>query len=214
MLTKVNKAELLEIDNPDYEAIISRYSHLNGVEIHDKDAKTSLPVHVVLSGGEYARIKTETKPRVGKEGEPVAEYTKLGWFITSPGEEFDRHIMLLTETSQSDYEELCCLDVLGLADAPTHDQGTVYSEFKEQLPWRGNYPSLPNNKQGSLRWMNNLVRKLRRDGLNAEYDTIIQDQLKEGIVERAPDIPTNQEFYIPHKAVVKETAESTKTRIV
>ena len=62
--------------------------------------------------------------------------------------------------------------------------------------------------------MNNLVRKLRRDGLNAEYDTIIQDQLKEGIVERAPDIPTNQEFYIPHKAVVKETAESTKTRIV
>ena len=141
MLTKVNKAELLEIDNPDYEAIISRYSHLNGVEIHDKDAKTSLPVHVVLSGGEYARIKTETKPRVGKEGEPVAEYTKLGWFITSPGEEFD-------------YEELCCLDVLGLADAPTHDQGTVYSEFKEQLtgsyetglPWHGrvvrNWPAM------------------------------------------------------------------------
>ena len=50
----------------------------------------------------------------------------------SPGEEFDRNTMLLTQTSQSDYEELCRLDVLGLADVPTHDQGTVYSEFKEQ----------------------------------------------------------------------------------
>ena len=76
MLTKVNKAELLAIDNPDYEAIISRYQHLNGVKIHDKDAKTSLPVHVVLNGGEYARIKTETKPHVGKEGGPVAELSQ------------------------------------------------------------------------------------------------------------------------------------------
>ena len=80
----------------------------------------------MLSGGEYARIKTETKPRVGKEGEPVAEYTKLGWIIMSPGEEFDKSTMLLTQTSQTDYEDLCRLDILGLADAPTHDQEAVY----------------------------------------------------------------------------------------
>jgi hypothetical protein len=86
----VNKDKLLTIDNPNYEAIIARYSHLSGVKIIDNGKKASLPVHVVLNGGEYARIKTETKPQVGKEGEPVAEYTKLGWFIMSPGEEFDR----------------------------------------------------------------------------------------------------------------------------
>ena len=39
--------------------------------------------------------------------------------------------MLLSTTSQFDYQELCRLDVLGLADALTHDQGTVYSKFKE-----------------------------------------------------------------------------------
>ena len=226
MLTKVNKGELLAIDNPNYEAIVARYTHLNGVEIKDKDGKSSLPVHVVLSGREYARIKRETKPHVGKEGEPVAEYTKLGWFIMSPGEEFDRSTMLLTQTSQTDYEELCRLDVLGLADAPTHDQETVYSEFKEQpkrdperwyetgLPWRGNHPSLPNNKQGSLRRLNSLTKKLQREGHTTEYNAIIQDQLKEGVVERAPAVPTNQEFYIPHKAVIKETAESTKMRVM
>ena len=225
-VTKVNKDKLLAIDNPNYEEIIARYPHLSGVKINDHDKKASLPVHVVLSGGEYARIKTETKPRVGKEGEPVAEYTKLGWIIMSPGEEFDKCTMLLTQTSQTDYEDLCRLDILGLADAPTHDQETVYSEFKEQLtrdptgwyetglPWRGNHASLPNNKQGSLRRLNHLTKRLHRDGLTTEYDDIIREQLNEGMVERAPEAPGNKEFYIPHKAVVKESAESTKTRIV
>ena len=95
-LTKVHKDKLLAIDKPNYETIIARYSHLSDVKISDDDKKASLPVHVVLSGGEYARIKTETKPHVGKDGEPVAEYTKLGW---SPGEEFHRSTMLLTQTS-------------------------------------------------------------------------------------------------------------------
>ena len=144
----------------------------------------------------------------------------------SPGGEFDRSAMLLTQTSQTDYEELCRLDILGLADAPTHDQGTVYSEFKEQLtrdeagwyetglPWRGNHATLPNNKQGSLRRLNHLTKRLERDGLTAEFDSIIREQLNEGIVEIAPEVPKNKEFYIPHKAVVKDSAESTKTRIV
>ena len=80
----------------------------------------------------------------------------------SPGEEVDRSTMLLTQTSKTDYEKLCRLDIFGLADAPINDQETVCSEFKEQLtrnpagwyetglPWRGNHVSLPNNKQGSL----------------------------------------------------------------
>ncbi len=73
---------------------------------------------------------------------------------------------------------------------------------------------MPNNKQGSLRRLNHLTKRLHRDGLTTEYDDIIREQLNEGIVERAPEAPGNKEFYIPHKAVVKESAESMKTRIV
>ena len=47
-----------------------------------------------------------------------------------------------------------------------------------------------------------------------EYDAIIQDQLRDGIVEKADMAPFGREFYIPHKAVVRENAASTKTRIV
>ena len=100
---QVNKGQLLSVDNSNYEALIGTYPHLEGVQMNDNAAKPQLPVDVVLGGGEYARIKTDSRPQIGKEGEPVAELTKLEWFIMSPGEEFDHHYMLLTQTSQNDY---------------------------------------------------------------------------------------------------------------
>lgn len=225
-LTKVNKAELLSIENPKYGTLVHKYPHLKGVKITDLDTKDQLPIHVVLGSGEYARVKTETKPQIGKDGEPVAEKTKLGWFIMSPGSEFDHNTMLLTQTSQSDYEDLCRLDILGLADTPEHDQSFVHAEFKEQLqrspegcyetglPWRGNHPELPTNKQGSLRRLSSSTRKLQRSNLTGEYDGIIREQLQNNVVEVAPVEVVGKEFYIPHKAVIRETAETTKMRIV
>jgi hypothetical protein len=111
----------------------------------------------VLGNGEYARIKTSTKPVIGGDHEPVAEKTKLGWFIMSPGIDFDRSTMLLTQTAHSDFESLCRLDVLGLADTMENDQNAVCDDFKEQLvrnpaswyetnlPWKANHPDLPTN---------------------------------------------------------------------
>ena len=103
------------------------------MRVIDNDQKSQLPVHVILGNGEYARIKTETKPHIGDDGEPVAGLTKMGWFIMSPGVEFDQRTMLLTQTSQSDYGNLCRMDVLGLVDVPENDQRVVHAEFKEQL---------------------------------------------------------------------------------
>ena len=132
----------------------------------------------------------------------------------SPGKEFDRQYMLLTQATQHDYGDLCRIDVLGLADTAEHDQGSVYEEFKEQLvrssegwyetglPWRGNHPPLPSNKEGSLRRLDRLVKKLDRQGITTEHNQIIEEQKRTGIIELAPDPPTGQEFYLPHKPVV------------
>lgn len=51
----------------------------------------------------------------------------------SPGSETDLSPVHLAVNSAADYERLCALDVLGLADSPTDDQEDVYSQFKEQL---------------------------------------------------------------------------------
>lgn len=115
---------------------------------------------------------------------------------------------------------------VGTGGPPAGDQSVVYTEFKEQLrrspegwyetglPWKGDRPSLPNNRAGSLRRLDNLLRKLEKTEMKARYHEVIQNQLQAGIVERVSGPPVGPEFYIPHKAVVKEGAESTKLRVV
>ena len=132
----------------------------------------------------------------------------------------------LTRTSSTDYEQLCSLDVLDLQHRPDGDQQSVYDDFKEQLRrsdngwyetgllWKHGHDLLPNNKQGSLRRLESLLKKLQKEpNLLDQYDEVIQDQLAKGIVERVSSDPVGREFYIPHKPV-RESAESTKLRIV
>ena len=225
-VTKVDRKELLIVDNPNYKKIIESYTHLQGVHTDDSDSKLHLPVHLILGASEYAAIKTTERPRIGRPGEPVAEKTKFGWTIMSPGREIDHTNMLLTQTNHVEYEDLCRLDVLGLEDSPEHDQQAVYAEFREQLtrdpegwyetslPWKGNHPPLPNNKAGSLRRLGHLRSRLQRMGLTEEYGQIIEQQTSEGIVEEAKESPQEKEVYIPHKPVVQIGAESTKLRVV
>ena len=108
----------------------------------------------------------------------------------SPGTEFDRNRMMLTQTSQRGYEDLCKLDVLGLADVSEHDQSRVYAEFKEQLtrlpvswyetglPWKPNHTKLLNDKEGSLLHLASLTKQLERKGQTDEYNAIIQKSTK------------------------------------
>ena len=143
------------------------------------------------------------------------------------GKEVDLTNMFLTQASSCDYENLCRLDVLGQEDTNVGDQGIVYEEFKEQLkrspegwyevglPWKGNHPPLLNNEAGSLKRLNALTKRLETQPEMLErYGSVIQDQLAQGIVERVESKAKEREFYIPHKPVIRERAESTKLRIV
>lgn len=203
-VTKVGKGELVILENPRYEEVIARNPHLSRVVMSDVDTKSRLPVYIILGAGDYAEVKAENVPKIGEPGQPVAGLTKFGWIIMFRGKELlNLTNVLLTQTSHVDYEELCCLDVLGLS-AP-NDQSSVYAEFKEQLvrheegwyetglPSRGNHPVLPNNKDGSLRRLACLNKKLERQGLTNQYAEIIKEQKKERIVERADESSINCE---------------------
>ena len=132
--------------------------------------------------------------------------------------------MFLTQVHREDYKKLCRLDVLGLEDSATDDQLNVYNKFKEQLscsgeswyetdlPWKGNHPPLPSNKTSSLKRLENL-EKLERQNILEKYDKVIKEQAQEGIVEVAEPDVFGKEFYLPHKAVIRESAETTKIRI-
>ena len=135
--------------------------------------------------------------------------------------------MLLTKNPTTDHDQLCRLDVLGIEDQPSGDQEFVYREFKDQLQrhpegfyetsliWKVGHPTLDNNKAGSLLLLKSPLGKLKKDPEKFEkYDNIIKEQLAEGIIERVTSQPNGKEYYIPHKPVIRENAESTKMRIV
>jgi hypothetical protein len=84
-VSKIDREKLLVSENPRYAEIIAKYNHLRAVEMTDKDDKAELLVHLVIGENEYTKIKTETSPKIDRQGEPIAEKTKFGWTIMSPG---------------------------------------------------------------------------------------------------------------------------------
>ena len=92
--------------------------------------------------------------------------------------------------------------------------------YEGKLPW--NEDCLPSSNGYHLceSRLRSLHQRLRREPpLLSEYNNIIQDQLKTGIVEVVPpeDLKndnTTQSHHLPHLAVVRKDCETTKVRVI
>ena len=69
--------------------------------------------------------------------------------------------------------------------------------------------------------MNNLIRNSNCSKSLEAYDKVMQDQIREGIIERVTDSEKSVDiqkskkvFYLPHRPVIRDSTESTKLRIV
>ena len=85
------------------------------------------------------------------------------------------------------------------------------------LPWKEFHKPLPNNYQLSCKRLHGLLRRLKQSpDLLREYDHIIRDQMKRGIVEPIPETSTvsNLCHYLPHPAIIRSDKATTKLRIV
>ena len=85
------------------------------------------------------------------------------------------------------------------------------------LPWKEFHKPLPDHYQLSLKRIWGLLRRLRQNpSALQEYNHIIQDQLKKGIIEPVSEkTPTsNRIHYLPHHAVVRSDKSTTKVRVV
>ena len=225
-LTMLDKPVITTLSNPKIGELKKQFPHLRGLCFDNEDDREQHPIHLILGVGDLSRIKTSTC-RVGDVNQPVAEKTTFGWTVMGPGKN-ESHISYFAKTLQEDYEKLCNLDVLGLQDHPMGDQNMVHEEFKESLqrnpdgsyitclPWKPVHPPLKDNATSAKARLGRLLKKMERDPDSLrQYYNIIQDQINQGIVESAPDVPTGDNvFYLPHRPVIKESAETTKMRIV
>ena len=92
------------------------------------------------------------------------------------------------------------------------------------LPWKYDHADVPNHLMLCENRLRSLLRKLQhKPDLLLEYDKIIQDQLKDGIVEMVDLDQTStlsqaigkpSVHYMPHHGVTRQESQTTKLRIV
>ncbi len=93
--------------------------------------------------------------------------------------------------------------------------------YEVKLPFREEHPLLPATiilaQWNLISLENSLISRLNTNSnLLQEYDNIIQDQIKSGVVESANDVlvPVGNVHYLPHRKVVREDKNTTKVRVV
>ena len=91
-------------------------------------------------------------------------------------------------------------------------------QYQVALPWKESHDALPDNYHFSKKRLFSLLHRLKQKiSILKEYDTIIRDQLSQGIVEVVDDgecQSVSVSNYIPHFAVIRQDKETSKLRIV
>ena len=94
---------------------------------------------------------------------------------------------------------------------------SAHGQYEVRLPFKDNHDIMENKYSLSVKRLPNLWKRFKADrNLFSEYDKIIQDQLKSNVIEHVPcdsDV-IGATSYLPHRPVIKENRNTTKTRIV
>ena len=218
---------------------LETFKHLERLDLADhSNGQESLQVDVLIGADYYWRLVTGRTERC--EGGLVAVETRLGWVLSGPVPREKRHkttssllathtlhvsttiheTQTLNDTLQSFWE----LESLGTKQPEpcllTEFENTITRKngrYHVTLPWKKDHPPLPDNLQLARGRLHGLHHRLRqRPSLLKEYDAIIQDQIKQGVVEvvTQPPPPDRTVHYLPHHAVVRQDKATTKVRIV
>ncbi|XP_046734984.1 uncharacterized protein LOC124404699 [Diprion similis] len=167
-------------------------------DVHD----VSEPIQVLIRADVAGKLMTG-KTHVLKSG-PVAVETRLRWTLMGKGTESrERSDAALTVISifqaEVEVEKLWELGVLGISDP---------------LPWISDHPPIPSNRAMAEKRLEATTKRLRSGGYLDAYDGVLDEWLKEGIIERVPDTEIeNFGHYLPHRHVIKQDS-TTKIRPV
>ncbi|GBL94040.1 hypothetical protein AVEN_185016-1 [Araneus ventricosus] len=168
----------------------------------------------------------------------VAVETSLGWSLQGKCDEQSDctsvHLIHSEEESISaELRRFWEIESLGIRDKDSVALGNgdeeILSEFDKSisfvdggyrvsLPWKpGMREALQNNKTVARKRFEGLVRRFKCDHeLFSEYKDVIDDYVREGIVERTScdSLSNSQGFYLPHHAVIRSDKTTSRLRIV
>ena len=120
-------------------------------------------------------------------------------------------------------DDLFNLEAIGITEIDsvhetfTKDIKFVDGHYIVRLPWREHHDIVPDNYELSANRLYSTLKLLRKDQpLLLEYDRVIQEKVKMGIIEKVKPTLINQMKdrvqYLSHHAVVRKEVLTTKVR--
>ena len=235
------------LSNQATNVAVERYPHLQGIELADLSTGSSEIEIDVLIGADYYWNFVSSIVRRGETAGPIALYTKLGWVLSGPVVTecqnkpgcavnlTSTHVLRVDtvafepKESPDNLHDLLSkfwdLETLGIRQ----DEMSVYDKFTQEvkfngeryeakLPFKEEHPMLPDNYALCVKRLSSTLRRLRaKPEVLQEYDRIISEQEKSGIVQKVqvekPTIPGTV-HYLPHREVIRMDRETTKLRVV
>jgi len=223
------------------------HPHLQELELADS-AESTNSIDILIGSNHYWDFVTGESIR-GEFG-PTAVKSKLGWLLSGPtnnsrnesnvsvsnlvisGESFPNGAKESDEMADM-LKRFWDVESLGIVDNDCEGEivnrkGEITfngSHYEVVLPWKGDCLHQLSNYGMCVTRLRSLHSKLKREPyLLKEYDSIIQEQQKNGIVETVPEkedqmpdedkLNTKRIHYSPHHAVVRRDRKTTKVRIV
>ena len=146
------------LPNPNVTALKKQYGRLRRLNFSEEETRNEpMPVHIIVGAADYQRIRT-TEPLIleaNPDKDPGAEFTMLGCQLMT-GSGAEKQFFL--KSGQEEFERLCSLDVLGIANRETKEDSRINEDFLQQLtktpdgyyetklPWKADHVALASNK--------------------------------------------------------------------
>ncbi|XP_064622573.1 uncharacterized protein LOC135484816 [Lineus longissimus] len=194
---------------------IGRWRHLTGVCDNSVDGKgVSL-----LIGQDVPQAILPLEVRRGRDDEPYAIRTSLGWTLNGPigGQPADSTaVCSFIQSLASGQPQMSQNDkkVVGMWDKSV---SLVDGHYQLNIPFKKTPPELPDNRMMAEKRLQSLGRRLSRDpALHDKYRSGMQDLLDKGFAEPVPEDEMSQPgsvWYLPHHNVVNPSKPE-KFRIV
>ena len=180
----------------------------------------------------------------GKPDEPVAVLTSLGSVLSGllkipPRLHVNDRNLVIThvlevqnqvlqekkqEVLSEELTRLWDFDSLGIRERDSVHENFLKnvryqdSRYIVSLPWKEHHKTLPLNYENSLMRLNSQLRRLKKaPHLLREYDTVIQEQCRAGVIEAVNELEVVEDRsvqYLPQDNVVRRDAKTTKLRVV
>ncbi|XP_067667338.1 uncharacterized protein [Haliotis asinina] len=218
----------------DWRKIAGRWKHIENI---DFPKVTSPHIIDLLIGMDYLELHRSYQDIIGKEGDPIARLTPLGWTCVGriPGFRDVRHNAGTYFTDNREIELSSMLqklwevdDVPSVTSTLSKDDESVLASVKDTvkfengryqigIPWKESVSPLPDNWDIAYKRLCNTEKKLsKNEQVAVTYDGIISHYVEKGYIEKVSLDENNSSrgWYLPHFPVVRPDRETTKVRIV